>query len=208
MSKRLPGVRALTGVAVVGALVFAGIAIAVPGPASTQAVSATFTATTVAGLKSWTCTGADGTYTVTNATYSGTASSSDGRLNGTIELHVKSIYNTSKNLGWLDANVKVVGGSAGVNAHGKLHAVNDDGQLEGLLTGGVHGPEGKLLGNVSAGFTSGGGFTGGRLGTGTAANTALVLSGDCKQPHPPKAPKAPKAPTAPTAPKVPKPPKH
>ena len=208
MRKRLPGVRALTGVAVAGGLVFAGIAIALPGPASTKSVSATFAATKVTDLKSSTCTGADGAYTVTNATYSGDSSSSDSRLDGKIELRVKSIYNTDKSLGWLEANVKVAGAGADEKAHGKLHAVNKGGQLQGLLTGGVHGPDGKLLGNVSAGFTSGGGFTDGKLGTGGADNTAIVHSGACKPPKAPKSPKtakpAPKSPKTAKAPKAPR----
>ena len=190
MRARFVSMKALAGVAVVGALVFAGIAIAVPGSASTTAVSATFTATNVTNLKSRTCTGADGTYELRSATYSGNSSSGDSRLNGTIELRVKSVYNTTENLGWLDADVRVNGASAH-RAHGKLHAVNTEGTLQGLLSGGVHGDNGKLLANVSAGFTSGGGFTDGKLGTGSGANTALVFSGNCK-PEPPKAPKGPK----------------
>jgi hypothetical protein len=60
------------------------------------------------------------------------------------------------------------------------------------MTGNVRGPNGRLLANVSAGFTSAGGFTSGQIGTGFGTNTAIVVGGECKAPKAPKPPKPPK----------------
>jgi hypothetical protein len=164
-----------------GALVFAGVAVAKHGGGSTQAVSATFAATTVVHRATKICTGTDGTYELTHARYTGTATGSDDRLSGGLELHVRSVYNQTENLGWVDARVKLRDAASGrVKAHGRLDAVNVNGQLEGLLTGHVRGDDrGKLLANVSAGYSSAGGFSDGQLGAGNAANTALLHSGRC-----------------------------
>jgi hypothetical protein len=176
--------RALIALAVAGVLVFAGVAIAKHVAASVDTVSATFIATTVSDRWTKTCTGADGTYEVTHANYTGTATSADARLNGNIALHVHSVYNTNENLGWVSARVRVWDGDDRPKAKGHLRAVNVNGQLEGLLSGHVRGPHGKLLGNVSAAYTSAGGFTTGALGSGSTANTAIVHAGRCPGPNP------------------------
>jgi hypothetical protein len=172
--------------AAAGALAVAGVAVAKHVAASTTAVSATFSATAVKQSTVRTCTGSDGTYELTDATYTGTASSADARLNGTLELRVKSAYNTTEGLGQLSADVKVRAADGRRLAEGKLRAVNQAGQLHGLLDGRVHDPNGKLLGNVTAVFSSGGGFSSGQIGTGTAASTAVVFDGGCDRPHPAK----------------------
>jgi len=163
-----------------GALVFAGFAVANHVGASTHAVSATFSATTVAERWTRTCTGVDGTYELTHAKYTGTATGSDDRLSGAIELHVRSVYNQSENLGRVHARVKIRDDAGKVKTRGELHAVNANGQVEGLLVG--HAREGvnnKLLANVSAAYTSEGGFSNGQLGAGNAANTALLYANGC-----------------------------
>ena len=186
--------------AAVAALTIAGVAIA-GGPSTTNSVSATFTATTVVRQHVHTCTGADGTYEITHATYYGTSSSSDPNLNGQIRIDVKSIYNTTKSLGWLNGEVHVDGSTSGDRTHADLSAVNTGGQLQGFLSGSEAGPGNRLLANVSASFASATGFGSGQLGTGTATDTAVVSSGSCKPfkpqkpPHPPKPnhPKPPKS---------------
>jgi hypothetical protein len=165
---------------IVGTLVVSGVAVAKHLAASTTAVSATFAATTVSHRTTKTCTGADGTYEVTHAKYTGTATSTDARLDGTLEVRVKSVYNTAENLGWLRADLKVRDADGKVEARGRLHAVNANGQLEGLLDGHVRGPHAHLLGNLSAAFTSAGGFASGTLGSGNAANTAIVFERGCQ----------------------------
>jgi hypothetical protein len=194
-----PRSKAWLAGAVVAGLAIAGAAIAA-GPSATNPVSATFTATTVVTKNVQTCIGADGTYELTHATYSGTSSSSDPSLNGPIRIDVKSVYNTTKNLGWLNAKLRV-NGSTGDNAHGNLSAVNAGGKLQGFLNGTATAPGRHLLANVSASFASATGFGSGQLGTGSATNTAVVSSGSCKPPKPHK-------PNPPTKPTHPKPPKH
>ena len=73
--------------AALSVLALAGLAFAHGGsPSSIQATSATFMATAVADSKTDTCTGTDGTYTRTRAKYTGTATSTDARLAGAIEV--------------------------------------------------------------------------------------------------------------------------
>jgi hypothetical protein len=193
MRTLLSGGRSLIVLAVTGALVFAGVAIAKHVAASTDAVSATFAAATVSDLRSRTCTGADGTYVVTHAKYTGTATSADARLTGNLVLHARSVYNTTENLGWVSARWHLTDANGVGKGRGHLRAVNVNGQLEGLLSGQVRGPHGRLLGNVSAAFTSAGGFSGGQLGAGSTANTAIVHAGSCPGPRPHAAAKAARA---------------
>jgi hypothetical protein len=174
------------------------VAIAAGHPATIKSVDATFTATTIKNRTVQTCTGDNGdSYEVTHATYTGESSSDESRLDGPIEIRVKSIYNTTKDLGSLEGNVKVKKPEHGDKAHGKLSAVNTDGTLEGFLKGGVHDPGGKLFANASAGFTSAGGFTDGKLGTGSATNTAIIFSGGCPRAEGPKGPKGATGPKGP-----------
>jgi hypothetical protein len=194
--------RAWFAGAAVVALTVTGVAIA-GGPATTNPDTATFAATTVVQKTVQTCAGADGTYEITHATYSGTASSSDPHLNGPIRIDVKSVYNTTKNLGWLSGKVHVDNATTGDRAHGNLSAVNVGGQLQGFLSGEETAPGNRLLANVSASFASATGFGSAQLGTGTATNTAVVSSGSCKHAKLPKPPKPPHPahPAKPTHPK-------
>ena len=89
-------------------LVAAGVALAHGGgPATTQSVSAAFDATTVSKLTSRTCTGGDGSYTMTKATYTGTATSTDARFAGTVTVKAHTLYNTDTNLGTVDGRFRI-----------------------------------------------------------------------------------------------------
>jgi hypothetical protein len=192
--------------AAVAAFAVAGVAAAGDGPSSTSAVSASFVATTVNAKHIDTCTGADGAYVITHATYTGTSSgSANANLNGAIEIDLKSVYNTTTNLGWASGNVRFNPGTPGDKAHGKLTAVDVNGQLQGFLAGSA-GPGTQLLGNVSAAFSSTGGFTTGSLGSGAATDTAIVTTGSCKPVKPVKPAPPTTPPTKPAKP--PKPNKH
>jgi hypothetical protein len=192
---RRPRRKALLAGAAGMMLALAGVAIADTGTSSTAAVAATFSATSLVKKDVRTCTGADGTYEVTHATFTGTSSSSDAHLNGTLQLDVKSVFNTTTNLGWLEGKLKVESSTAGESAKGKLSAVNSGGQLSGFVKGDVSEPHGKLLANFSAGFSTTGGFSSGQLGGGgTTTNTAIVASGECTDGKPGKGPKPPKPP--------------
>lgn len=160
----------------------AGIAAAVvakKGPSGTSAVSATFSATTVSDRKLQTCTGPDGTYEITHARYTGTVTSSDARLNGTLEIRVKSVLNTTKGLGWAEGKLRVHNSAPKAETHGSFTAVYQGGQLSGFLKGNVHDPSGKVRANLLATFSSAGGFTAGQLGAGSSSDSAIVFSLAC-----------------------------
>ena len=161
------------------ALIAAGIAAAhSQWTESTQAAAADFTASSVSQSRSNTCTGSDGTYQDATATYTGTATSSNPQLNGALEIRAHSVVNTTEQLGWLDGSFRVRPASgAGVNA--SFHAAIANGNLVGLATAGSH-DGGKLVASLSSAFTQAGGFTSGKLGSGTATGAAVLFTqGSC-----------------------------
>jgi hypothetical protein len=164
--------------AALSVLALAGIAFAHGGgPSSVQATSATFLATTVADSKSDTCTGADGTYTRTRATYSGTATSTDARLNGPLTVRATTFYNADTKLGVVAGHFRVG------TTHGVFRAVDSGGTLAGFANGKAHGWSGKLVANLSATFDPATGFADGSLGGGSAPDTAVFVSGHCDDGH-------------------------
>lgn len=167
-------------IAVLGALVLTGMAVADQHEAKTQTVSATLTAATAAVRKTATCVGANGTYEITSATYTGTSASADPRLNGLARIRVESVFNTTTKVGWLTGKLSVRGATGGELAEASLAAVNVNGQLNGSLSGRVHRPEAKLLASFSSAFSSAGGLTGGQLGGGSTTGAAIAFGGVCK----------------------------
>jgi hypothetical protein len=99
----------------------------------------------------------------------------------------------------VDAQVIVNSAGDGV-VSGKLRidgANHTSAWFEGVISGGSHiaglaeghgsAPWSKLVANLSADWTSAGGFVSGKLGGGTVGGNAVVLtSGGCKPPKPPK----------------------
>jgi hypothetical protein len=163
------------------ALTASAVALASSGAGrTTKSVSATFAATTVKHLTTTSCTGADGVYAVTHARYDGTSMSGDPRLNGKLRLQVKSVVNTTTNLGFVSGTFRVRD-PAGGSADGSLVGVLSGGTLQGFVTGDLHHPGATdLLGSVTASFTALGGFTGGSLGTGPGMDTAIAATGSCR----------------------------
>jgi hypothetical protein len=147
------------------------------GPNSVQATSATFIATTVADSRSDTCTGADGTYARTRATYSGTATSTDARLNGPMTVRATTLYNATTNLGVVSGRFRVG------DTKGDFQAVDTNGSLAGFAEGKAKGPRGMLLANLSATFDPTTGFADAQLGGGAAPDTAVFVSGKCHDEH-------------------------
>jgi hypothetical protein len=180
----------VTGAAVL-ALVAAGIAAAGHDPAGSSLVSATFYANTAGPSYTHTCTGANNdSFTVTDAVFTGTSTSSDANLNGSLTIRVHSIYDTTKSIGSLTADLRINATSPPPGPpnkgtfHGRMTAVDVANNVQGFVTGDETGG-GQLLGNVVVTFTSSGfGSQGspGSIGSGTGATpTAIVESGDCKQ---------------------------
>jgi len=188
--KPLAALAAALSVFVVAGLAFAHGG----GPSSAQATSATFDAGTVSELKTDTCTGADGTYTRTRATYTGTATSTDARLNGPMTVRATTVYNGDTKLG-------VVGGHFRVgDTRGVFQAVDTDGTLAGFANGKSKSPRSGLLANLSATFDPATGFADAQLGGGSAPDTAVFVSGHCNDGHGETGPSGPSGATGATGP--------
>lgn len=178
-------------------LAVAGIAFAHGGsPNSIQSTSASFDAATVSDLKSDSCTGADGTYVRTRATYTGTATSTDARLNGALVVQASTVYNTTTKLGVVDGRFRVTTTSGHTDGH--FRAVDSNGSLAGFADGrskanDVHA---NLLANMSATFDPTTGFSQGKLGDGSSTDTAVFVSGHCRRgPSGPSGASGPSGPT-------------
>lgn len=176
------GRRALLAGAAVVALAAAGIAIADSGsPASTSLVSATFFANTLVKSHSNTCTPTSGdAFTNTDAVFTGNASSSDSRLAGPITIHVKSVYDSTKNVGSLNGDAFIDTAASG-HFHARLSAVNVNGAVQGWVNGNL-GDGSHFVGSFTATFSPTGGFSSSppaTIGSGTGTNTAIAWSGRC-----------------------------
>ena len=172
--------RYAAGLAVAAAaFVGGGVAWATHGSQSTQAAAADFNAGSVSQIRSNTCVGSDGTYQDTTATYTGTATSSDPRLNGPVEIRARSVVNTTEGLGWLDGTLRVRGSSG--NASASFRASIANGNVVGLANGNGSGGA-KLVASFSSAFTQNAGFQSGHLGSGSATNSGVFFTqGSCQK---------------------------
>lgn len=163
-------------------LAAAGVAAAGKGGAATsQAAAATFNATSVSGSKQTTCTAKGGdTWEVVRATYTGTATSTDARLNGTLVIKARSIIDQTTGLGSVAGAFRIKGG-AGSATHGLIRGAISTNQLAGLVSGEARKPAGHLLASLAATFDPSSGFTTGSLGTGPSTGAgAIVTGGRCR----------------------------
>lgn len=166
--------------ACLAALAAASVAVAdgIEGAKTARAVSATFSAT-AGTVTSRTCTTSDNkTIVVTDGRYTGTASG-DPDLTGNLALRARSVVDTTDGVG-------VVEGQLGIDAAGKdtraaFSAVYDHGTVVGLAVGRAHDSNARLVAAVSATFTPGTSFSGGRIGGGTAGGSAVLVGpGSCR----------------------------
>jgi hypothetical protein len=169
--------------AAVVALVVAGIAVAngFEGGAKTATVVAgTFTATTAAKVDTRTCTTSDGkTIAITRATYTGAATGAPD-LTGPVTLDVRSLINTTDNVGAVNGRLKI-DTAADKNTGAEFSAVYDHGKLAGLAAGRVGSDRSvQLLANLSAGFSATGGFTDGKFGATTGGSAVELGPGKCQ----------------------------
>jgi hypothetical protein len=179
--------KAVIAAAVATMLVTAGAALAFHGFSSAGTVTATFVANTAANSQSQTCTAANNdSIQISEATFTGTATSADTHLNGPITIDARSVYDATTNAGSVTADVSTTGGF-----EGRLIAVNVKGQLQGFLvgeeSGGGQSGGGQVLGNLSSSFSTTAGFgsssTPATIGTGTGMNTAIVSTSSCASSH-------------------------
>jgi hypothetical protein len=177
--------RKLMFTAVVGvALAAASIAVAhgIEGAKTAKSVAATFSAT-AGSTTTRTCTTAEGkVITVTSGRYTGTASG-DPDLTGPITINARSTINTTDGVGVVDGSFRIDVAS-GRDTAAAFSTVYDHGNIAGLAAGRARDPHLKLLGNISAAFSSSG-FASGKLGGGTAGGGAVELGpGSCKADKP------------------------
>lgn len=161
------------------ALATAGIAIAAKS-GGVSAASATFATATVSDSVTKTCSIAGGdTYSFTRATYNGTSTSTDARLNGPMTVKTVSILDVTTGIGAVVGNFKI-DGAGHARAHGKIEGALAAGQLSGMVRAHVDKPGGELFAGVNGGFTQAAGFTAASLGAGSAADSGVVLfHGQC-----------------------------
>jgi hypothetical protein len=183
----------LVGGAVI-ALAVAGVAIADHGaPATATLASATFSANTLVKSHTNTCTPAApaDAFTSTDAVFTGTVTgATDPRLNGPVTIHVRSDYDTTKNVGSLNGDVSIQT-TTPAPPHGQVHlrltAVNANGAVQGWLDGNL-GDGSHFMGSFTATFALTGtvGFSNGTIGANPAAanNSAIISSGHCDQGQP------------------------
>jgi len=163
------------------ALAAAGAAVAdVFGVTAARSTSATFAATTVATSRSSTCTADSDTLVATNARYTGTSTSSDSALNGPLTADLRSLIDTTTNVGTVTGRLRI-DTADGRHTVADVTAIYDGGQLAGLATGRTGGGAQRLLANLSAGFSAAGGLTSGKLGGGSGGGSAVALTtGRCR----------------------------
>lgn len=171
--------------AALATLVATGAAVAKLKSADVAAVSATLSAATPSNVQTRTYTCDGQTFEVTTGRFSGTATSTTPDLNGAAVVHVRSLYNTTKKLGWVDGSVKISG--ADDRSHLGFTAINSDGKLDGWARGHAGRGDGAVFGSLSGSFSKTGGLTGVTLGSGTGTNAALISKGlRCKQEQTPR----------------------
>lgn len=169
-----------------GLLVLVGAAAArLSSPPQTSDVSAAFTATQTR-MNTRTCDVSGETFRITNATWRGTSTSAEPRLAGTIVITTRTLVNETTDDGWASgtwrtSNAMQANPRTRARSLGRLSAVIDNGNhLDGLLTGEVRRPWGRLLGNWSA--TIVGNTLSGELGANAPIapdNSALIFRGNC-----------------------------
>ena len=178
--------RFLAAAVALTALVGAGAAVAHLKSVDVTQAAGTLTATTVARSETRTVTCQGQTLEITSARYTGTAvSATTPDLAGPAELRVHSVYIPAKKLGWADGELRIAAADGRTKA--RFIAVNTDGKWDGWLTGHAGPGDGSLFGSLTGSFTKEGGLTGGAIGTGSAADAALIVKRvGCREQKPPK----------------------
>ena len=173
--------------AAVVALAGAGLAVAHGFDSkSVKSVSATFTATSAQDVRTSTCTGSDGhVYATNKGTYTGTATSTDASLNGTLTIYAESLIDTTANIGTVTGKLQI--GSGGDEDETHFEAVYSGGNVAGIAEGHTQTPHTSLLANLSAAYSATGGFTNGKLGGGASGGDAVeTIAGGCQPTPTPK----------------------
>jgi hypothetical protein len=161
--------------AVLGALVATGAAVAHWKTADVSAVSATLTATTPTNVRTSTHTCNGQTIEVTTGRWSGTATSASADLAGVTNLYLKSVYNATKGLGWIDGRLTIRAADGRTTAH--ITGINTGGTLDAWLRGHAGRGDGALFGSLTGTFSKTAGLTAGAIGSGAGADAAVLAKG-------------------------------
>jgi hypothetical protein len=172
--------------AVLSALVATSVAVATSWrTANVSAVSATLTATTPTNVKTTTQTCGGQTIETTTGRWSGAAVSSTADLAGTVDLYLKSVYNATTNIGWVEGKLKINAADDRTVAH--IAGINSNGTIDAWLRGHAGKSDGKLFGSLSGTFSKAGGLTAGAIGSGSGADLAVLAQRvSCDRPGGPK----------------------
>ncbi len=165
------------------ALATAALAFAVvPSVVGVSVATATFSTNKIEKSKTRTCTADTKTWQITDGHYTGTVTSLNAVLAGSLAIHARTTYNTTDKLGYVEGSFRVKDDDSRVR--GKFSGTINDGKLVGFLTGKSHGNHAKVLGNLSAAFAGDStNFTDGQLGSGSSAAVLAVVAGPaCKGP--------------------------
>jgi len=165
---------------VVAALAAASIAVArgLDDTKNARAVTGTFTATSASHVNTRTCTTSDNkALVVTDGTYTG-AASGDPDLTGNATLHAHSVINTTDGIGRVTGTLRI--DVSGRDTQAQFDTVYSGGAIAGLAVGHAHDPAARLVANMSAGFTSSGGFTDGKLGGSSGGAAVELAPGTCR----------------------------
>jgi hypothetical protein len=175
--------KAMLIAAGVGALAAAQLAVAVGlhnNAKSVKEVVGTFNAS-AASTKTRTCTTTDGkTLAVTNGRYTG-AALGDPDLAGPIRIAAHSVINTTDGVGFVEGRFRI--DVPGRDTVANFTAVYDHGAIAGFARGQARTPHARLLANISAGFSAGGGFINAKIGNTGGGSAVEVGPGRC-QPRP------------------------
>jgi hypothetical protein len=159
--------------AVLGALVATSVAVATSWrTANVSAVSATLTATTPTNVRTTTQTCDGQTIETTTGRWTGTATSSTADLAGTADLYLKSVYNATTNIGWVEGKLKIAASDDRTVAH--IAGINSNGTIDAWLRGHAGKGDGSLFGSLSGSFSKTGGLTAGAIGSGSGADLAVL----------------------------------
>jgi hypothetical protein len=149
------------------------------------AVSATLTATTPSNVRTSTHTCNGQTIEITTGRWTGTSTSTTADLAGTVDLWVKSVYNVTKNLGWVEGRLKIRAADDRTGAH--FTGINSNGTLDAWLRGHAGKGDGALLGSLTGTFSRTAGLTAGAIGSGSGADAAVLVDAiRCEKPDTPR----------------------
>jgi hypothetical protein len=158
--------------AALGTLVAASAAVAHLRAADVTAAAATLTATAPTNVETRTFTCDGQTFEVTTGKWTGTATSTTADLNGAAALYLKSVYNTTKKLGWVEGRLKIAASDDRTHLH--VSGVNTDGTIDGWVRGHAGRGDGSVFGSLAGTFSKTGGLTAGAIGSGSATNAAVI----------------------------------